>query len=152
MGRCANFGAASRRARLRLPWLRGSLTGYARGKVRLGEVPDDRLVGTWSDESLYMGSMEIASITFRPDGTGWTYWSRDGGSFYVHRFDWRCGARGRVLIKLRRSLSGTYAVRGPGVRHRVARDHAEDTIWNVRYAVRDGRDLLGNPVSLLEFD
>jgi hypothetical protein len=58
----------------------------------MGTVLDPRLVGYWSDEALYQGAMEAADIAFRPDGTGWTYWSRDGGTFYVDRFSWHARA------------------------------------------------------------
>jgi hypothetical protein len=70
---------------------RRSVAAIRAGRTIEG-VLDERLVGYWSDEDLYQGAMEAADIAFRADGTGWTYWSRDGGTFYVVRFSWHTGA------------------------------------------------------------
>src|SRR5215467_720382 len=151
MGRCARFGAPSRRVRLRLLWLKVSLTGYDREEGP-DEVPDDRLVSTWSDKTLYMGSMEVGEITCRPDGSGWTYWSSDGGSFDVLRFAWLSSSRGHVDIQVRRSLFGWWTAGGSETRYQVESDRPDDAVWAVKYTISSGRDVLGNKVSLLEFD
>ncbi len=79
---------------------------------------DPRLVGYWSDQDLYQGAMEAADIAFRADGTGWTYWSRDGGTFYVLSFSWHT-AHGQFTLHLHEELSGMVVREGPGFRHRV---------------------------------
>ena len=65
---------------------------------------DPRLVGYWSDQDLYQGAMEAADIAFRADGTGWTYWSRDGGTFYVLRFNWHTAANRNLTLDLHEEL------------------------------------------------
>jgi len=115
-------------------------------------VLDDSLVGRWSDENLYIGSMEAADIIFRSDGTGWTYWSRVGGSFYVLRFDWQISPEGRLDFRLRRQLSGRWTLHGSAIHHQVESQHTRDITLSVTYAVSTGQDVLGNAAILLEFD
>ena len=66
----------------------------------MGAVLDERLVGYWSDQDLYRGAMEAADIAFRPDGTGWTYWSRDAGTFFAYRFTWHTTEGHRLALAL----------------------------------------------------
>ncbi|MDQ2810440.1 MAG: hypothetical protein M3Z75_00790 [Actinomycetota bacterium] len=66
---------------------------------------DERLIGYWSDKHVYMGIMEAADIAFRSDGTGWTFWTRDGGSFSVTRFDWHTDAS-RLTLNMQEHLYG----------------------------------------------
>ncbi|HCU91858.1 MAG TPA: hypothetical protein DHU96_03625 [Actinobacteria bacterium] len=74
----------------------------------MGAVLDERLVGYWSDQDLYRGAMEAADIAFRPDGTGWTYWSRDAGTFFAYRFTWHTTEGHRLALALHHELSGTW--------------------------------------------
>jgi hypothetical protein len=115
-------------------------------------VLDARLVGLWSDADLYQGSMEEAVVVFRPDGSGWTYWARDGGVFSVHRFGWRTAATSRLHLRFRQRRSGTWTVRGHEVRHQVDRQHAHDSELALAYTINAGQDLFGNPATLLELD
>ena len=113
---------------------------------------DPGLVGSWSDGPLYMGAMEDAAIVFRPDGTGLTYWTRDGGPFSVNRFDWQTPATGQLDLRLHQHLSGWWEPQGGGARHQVdsqSEDHRELTL---SYAIVPGQDVLGRPATLLEFD
>ena len=87
----------------------------------MGSGPDARLVGYWSDEPLYQGAMEAADIAFRADGTGWTYWSRSGGTFFVRRFTWHTTAGRQLTLDLHRELSGTWDRQGHATTHRVTR-------------------------------
>jgi hypothetical protein len=114
-------------------------------------VLDARLVGLWSDDVLYQGSMEEAAVVFRPDGSGWTYWARDGGVFSVHRFGWRTAAS-RLRLGFSQQRSGTWTVQGHEVRHRVDRQRTRDTELALTYTISAGRDLFGNPATLLELD
>jgi len=113
-------------------------------------VLDPDLLGYWSDDAIYLGAMEAADIAFRADGSGWTYRSRDGGGFSVHRFGWHT-RHGQVAIRLRRALSGTWTLRGSTVHHRVTGDDACDVRLTTSYTVAVGQDVFGNPATLLEF-
>jgi hypothetical protein len=62
-------------------------------------VRDTRLVGYWSDKNLYQGAMEAADIAFRPDGTGWAYWSRAGGGIFCRR-RLKTGSAANFLVTL----------------------------------------------------
>jgi hypothetical protein len=109
-------------------------------------------VGRWSDENLYIGSMEAADIIFRSDGTGWTYWSRDGGSFYVRRFNWQITPEGRLDLRFGRQLSGRWTLHGSEIHHQVESQRTDDITLSVSYAITTGQDVLGNAATLLEFD
>jgi hypothetical protein len=115
-------------------------------------VLDARLVGLWSDDVLYQGSMEEAAVVFRANGSGWTYWARDGGVFSVHRFGWRTAATSRLHLRFHQQRSGTWTVRGDEVRHHVDRQGTRDTERALTYTINAGRDLFGSPVTLLELD
>jgi hypothetical protein len=115
-------------------------------------VRDLRLVGRWSDDSLYLGAMEAAVIVFRPDGAGFTYWSRAGGGFSVTRFGWRMHTAGHLDLRLGQRLSGRWELRGREVRHHVDGQSAVGTDLTVGYAIVAGQDVLGRPATLLEFD
>lgn len=73
---------------------------------------DTRLAGYWSDEDLYQGAMEAADIAFRLDGTGWAYWSRDGGGFFILRFSWQTTNGQCLTLSLHQELSGTWELEG----------------------------------------
>jgi hypothetical protein len=115
----------------------------------MGVVLDTHLVGYWSDESLYQGAMEAADIAFRHDGSGWAYWSRDGGGFFVLRFGWHI-AEGRLVLDLREKLSGTWVLEGRATRHRVTSQAASDGEIVVAYEIRAGQDAFGRPATLFE--
>jgi hypothetical protein len=117
-----------------------------------GAVRDARLVGYWSDEALYQGAMEAASIAFRPDGTGWTYWSRVGGTFSVHRFGWHTTADQQLTLDLREQLSGSWHVAGHTTQHHVTSQAARGKRIVLGYRIRAGHDVLGRPATLLEAD
>lgn len=113
---------------------------------------DARLVGLWWDDVLYQGSMEEAAVVFRPDGSGWTYWARDGGVFSVHRFGWRTAPIGRLHLRFRQQRSGTWTVHDHKVRHHVDRRRTRDAELALTYTINPGRDLFDNPITLLELD
>jgi hypothetical protein len=123
----------------------------------MGPVLDARLVGYWSDEPLYQGAMEAADIAFRADGTGWTYWSRDAGTFFVYRFRWHTTAGRRLTLNLHQELSGTWDLAGRTPQHRVTRHRVTsqatcDRQIVLAYNIRAGQDLLGRPATLLDVD
>ena len=111
-----------------------------------------RLVGHWSDDVLYLGSMEDAAVVFRADGTGWTYWARDGGAFCVDRLSWRTDGHSRLDLRLHQSLSGTWTVRDSEIPHRVNNRSAQATNLILTYTIRAGHDVFGDPATLLDFD
>ena len=117
----------------------------------MGFMLDPRLVGYWSDQYLYQGAMEAADVAFRADGTGWTYWSRDGGTFYVLRFRWHTADR-QLTLHMHRRLSGMVVREGSGFRHRVDHQGARDQMLVLAYEVTAGQNLFKKPAMLLELD
>lgn len=115
-----------------------------------GRVLDTRLAGYWSDEDLYQGAMEAADVAFRRDGTGWAYWSRAGGPFFVLRFGWNTCGRERLTLRLREQLSGTWRLEGSSTRHDVTSHSARDEQIVVTYQIMPGNTLSGEPATLLE--
>jgi len=118
----------------------------------MGAVPDVRLVGYWSDEPLYQGAMEAGDIAFRPDGTGWTYWSRAGGSFFVYRFRWHTTGGRRLALDLYQWLSGTWEPAGDTTQHLVGDQATCGEQLVLAYKIAAGRDILNRPATLLELD
>jgi hypothetical protein len=118
----------------------------------MGTVLDPRLVGYWSDEALYQGAMEAADIAFRPDGIGWTYWSRDGGTFSVDRFTWHTAAGHRLTLDLHEHLFGTWDLAGHTTRHHVDSRSPRDKQLILAYQITEGQDSFRRPATLLEFD
>jgi hypothetical protein len=116
----------------------------------MGSVPHARLVGYWSDEPLYQGAMEAADIAFRADGTGWTYWSRSGGTFFVRRFTWHTTAGRQLTLDLHWELSGTWDLQGHTATYRVTRQAACGRRIVLAYQIHAGQDILGRPATLLE--
>jgi hypothetical protein len=115
-------------------------------------VLDVRLVGCWSDEALYQGAMEAADIAFRPDGTGWTYWSRDGGTFYVYRFRWHTTAEHHLTLDLHQHLFGTWDLAGHTTSHRVRSQGPSDKQLVFAYQITAGQDSLKRSATLLQLD
>lgn len=115
----------------------------------MARVIDSQLVGYWSDEVLYLGDMEANDVGFRTDGSGFTYWTRVGGVFEVGRFRWHIDSHGRLSVRFLRRLSGTWTVRGDDIRHRVDRESASRSTGATAYVVKTGRDVFGNPATLL---
>jgi hypothetical protein len=115
-------------------------------------VLDAILMGYWSDEALYQGAMEAASIAFRSDGTGWTYWSRSGGTFSVHRFGWHTTTTaGRQLtLDLHEELYGSWQLADGTTQHQVTSQAARGERIVLAYQIRPGHDVLGRPATLLE--
>ena len=128
-------------------WVPGDIA-----RVHNGSVLDGRLAGYWSDNDLYQGAMESADVAFRPGGTGWTYWSRSGGPFTVMRFSWSTTVAGQLTLNLRDVQSGTWVLRDRAVRHRVNSQEPCDDQIEVAYEVKAGRNVSGNPVTLLQFE
>ena len=118
----------------------------------MGAVLDERLVGYWSDEDLYQGSMEAADIAFRADGTGWTYWSRDGGTFFVYRFTWHTIEGRRLTLALHHQLSGTWDLQDHTTRHRVTSQAASGKQIALAYQIIEGQNALRKPATLLRLD
>jgi len=116
----------------------------------MGAVLDERLVGYWSDEDLYQGAMEAADIAFRPDGTGWTYWSRDGGTFFVYRFTWHTTEDHRLTLALHQQLSGTWDLTDHATRHRVTSQAACGQQIALSYQISEGQNALRKPAMLLK--
>jgi len=112
---------------------------------------DDRLIGYWSDEPLYQGSMEGADIAFRTDGTGWTYWSRDGGTFYVNRFSWYTDDR-HLTLDLHETLYGTWHLEDHTTRHRVRSQDAYHKRVALTYQIAAGQNALHKPATVLQLD
>jgi hypothetical protein len=118
----------------------------------MGAVLDGRLVGYWSDEDLYQGVMEAADIAFRADGTGWTYWSRIGGTFYVHRFGWHTAADRHLTLDLHQELSGTWHLEDHTTQHRVRSQAPCHQQIILAYQITAGQNALRKPATLLELD
>lgn len=118
----------------------------------MGAVRHARLVGYWSDEDLYQGSMEAADIAFRPGGTGWAYWSRDGGTFFVLRFRWDTASDGDLTLDVRQELSGTWELEGRTTQHRVTSQAACDQQIVLAYQIAAGQDAFKRPATLLKLD
>jgi hypothetical protein len=118
----------------------------------MGAMPDARLVGYWSDGPLYQGAMEAADIAFRPDGTGWTYWSRAGGAFFVYRFSWHTTGGRRLALDLHQGLSGTWKLAHHTIRHHVDNQATCGEQRVLAYKISAGRDILNRPATLLELD
>lgn len=112
---------------------------------------DTRLAGCWSDEDLYQGAMEAADIAFRPDGTGWAYWSRDGGTFFMLRFSWHTNGQ-RLTLSLHEELSGTWDLEGSSTRHHITSQSARDGQIAVTYQTIPGHNVFGKPATVLELD
>jgi hypothetical protein len=113
---------------------------------------DEHLVGYWSDEAMYMGSMEAADIAFRSDGTCWTYWTRDGGSYYVVRFGWHTDASGNLILDLHEQLHGIrepFNHTGP---HRVSEQRSRHERISLAYEITAGHNAFRDPATLLRFD
>ncbi len=115
-------------------------------------VLDARLVGYWSDQDLYQGAMEAADIAFCPDRTGWTYWSRVGGAFFVLRFSWRTAPGHELTLDLYEKLSGTWDLDGHATRHHVESQTAYGQQLVLAYEIRAGQDAARRPATLLELD
>lgn len=116
-----------------------------------GQMLDERLIGYWSDEPLYQGAMEAGDIAFRSDATGWTYWSRDGGTFYVDRFRWHADGR-HLTLDLHEELYGTWHLQGHATRHDVRSQAASHKQVVVTYEIAAGQDALRKPATVLQFD
>ncbi|WP_123747621.1 hypothetical protein [Saccharothrix texasensis] len=82
-------------------------------------MPDENLVGHWSDRDLYPHDPEYSEVVFRADGTGWTYWCSWSTEFTVERFRWRVTAPGVLEVEPAVRLSGTWSVVDGGTRHAV---------------------------------
>jgi hypothetical protein len=55
-------------------------------------------------------------------------------------------------LRVHRHLSGTWTVRDGHVAHRVDREQRCDVALSLAYTISTGRDVLGDPVNLLELD
>jgi hypothetical protein len=124
-------------------------------EVEMDRVPaplDEGLIGYWSDEPLYQGAMEAADIAFRPDGTGWTNWSRDGGTFHVYRFSWHTPASDQLTLALGQELSGTWDVQSHTTRYHVQSQTSCSRQIELAYQIRPGQDALEEPTKLLQLD
>ncbi len=111
---------------------------------------DSQIVGYWSDEALYFDSMEVAEIVFRPDGSGWTYWAHFR-AFALQRFDWHTTADQSLVLSCRERLSGTWIRRDSGFEHQVSEQHPDGEERVLHYRVNAGRNVFGQPATLLEF-
>jgi hypothetical protein len=112
----------------------------------------DKLIGYWSDEPLYQGSMEAADIAFRSDGTGWTYWSSFGGTFYMDRFSWHTDQDGHLTLDLNENLYGTWHLEDHTTRHRVRNRDAYHKHLVLTYQITAGHNALRMPATVLQLD
>jgi len=117
----------------------------------MGSVPDARLVGYWTDKNLYLGGMEASDIAFRADGTGWVYWYNAAGGFEVLRFSWQAAGQD-LTVSLHEVVSGTWSLDGGAVTHRANSQVGSDEQIALAYEITAGRDAIGKPATLLEFD
>jgi hypothetical protein len=96
--------------------------------------------------------MEAAEIAFRPDGIGWTYWSRDGGTFSVDRFTWQTAAGHHLTLDLHEHLFGTWDLAGHATRHYVDSRSPTGKRLVLAYQITPGQDSLKRPATLLELN
>jgi hypothetical protein len=113
---------------------------------------DSRLFGYWSDSDLYQGSPEVSDIAFRPDGSGWAYWSNWGGVFTIWRFVWDTTTDVRLALHVDRQLSGTVRVGTAGPTHDVREEWRREDEISVGYGISRQPDALGNTATVVTFD
>ncbi|MEV6646073.1 hypothetical protein [Amycolatopsis sp. NPDC051371] len=102
---------------------------------------DARLVGYWSESEVHPGSTEYTELGFRADGSGWQYWSSWSTAFVVHRFGWHTAEPGRLVVRLRMEIDGTWSVDGPDVAHQVADSEHVDTLVELAWTLDPARKL-----------
>jgi hypothetical protein len=107
---------------------------------------EEDLTGHWSERDLYPHEVELGEVAFRPDGTGWLYWSSWSKSFSLHRFTWRIPAPGHVDVHLHRYFSGTWR---PDDTHDVQAEELDERTLALAYTLKPAEGEVG-PV--LEFD
>jgi hypothetical protein len=120
--------------------------------VQNGAMLDSRLFGYWSDGDLYQGSPEASDIAFRPDGTGWTYWSNWGGAFTIWRFAWDTTADLRLVLRVNRHVSGTVRVGNSGPIHDVDGEWSRNDVISVGYETSQQPDAHGRISNVVTFD
>ncbi|MFE6614084.1 hypothetical protein [Amycolatopsis sp. NPDC057786] len=113
-------------------------------------MTDERLIGLWSDEILYPGSVESVDLAFRRDGSGWSYWKSWSTGFSVSRFTW--ATPGGLVLNFHRALEGTWSIDNGVTRHDVESDEAEESVIELGYEIAPGEDPFGTPVTLLSLD
>jgi len=122
-----------------------------RAEPHNGTVIDTRLVGYWSDRDLYLGSPEDSDIAFRPNGSGWAYWSKWGGVFMVLRFAWHTTADARLVLRLRRELSGSWYLEDSRIKHRVEDQQSGQGNLAVAYEISQQTDAYGRSARAVKF-
>lgn len=110
------------------------------------DVIDKELIGHWSERDLDPHSVELGEVAFRPDGTGWLYWSSWSKSFSLHRFTWRAAGSGRVDVHLLRYFAGIWH---PDDTHEVESEELAERTLELKYTIKPADGDIG-PV--LEFD
>ncbi|PSL52115.1 hypothetical protein B0I31_11567 [Saccharothrix carnea] len=100
-------------------------------------MPDEYLVGHWSDRELYPHDPEYSELAFQADGTGWTYWCSWSTAFTVERFRWRETAAGVLEVRLVVLLSGTWSVVDGRTRHEVEDRQPLATTSSPTYRITD---------------
>ncbi|WP_394360652.1 hypothetical protein [Amycolatopsis sp. SB7-3] len=113
-------------------------------------MTDERLVGLWSDETVYPGSVESVDLAFLDNGSRWLYWSSWSTEFAVSRFTW--ATPGELVLHFHRALGGTWSIKDGVTRHEVESDEKEESLIRLGYEIAPGEDPFGNPVTLLSLD
>ncbi|WP_410577868.1 hypothetical protein [Amycolatopsis sp. lyj-108] len=113
-------------------------------------MTDERLTGRWSDEILHPGSVETVDLVFRHDGSGWLYWASWSTEFAVSRFTW--STPGDLVLKVHRTLGGTWSIDNDVTRHDVESDEKEESVFETGYEIVPGEDPCGTPATLLSLD
>ena len=96
--------------------------------------------------------MKVTDVAFRRDGTGWTYWSRDGGGFEVFRFSWHTAADHQLTIDLQELLSGVWSLAEHVIQHHVRSKTRWDKQIVVAYEVTPGQNVFRKPATLLRLN
>ncbi|UMP01870.1 hypothetical protein [Amycolatopsis sp. EV170708-02-1] len=113
-------------------------------------MADERLIGLWSDEIVYPGSVESVDLAFRGDGSGWLQWSSWSTEFAVSRFTW--ATPGELVLRFYCNLGGTWSIEDGVTRHEVESEEKEESVVRLGYEIAPGEDPFGNPVTLLSLD
>ncbi|WP_410656904.1 hypothetical protein [Amycolatopsis sp. lyj-112] len=113
---------------------------------------DERLIGLWSESTLYPNDVESAELAFRWNGSGWLYWSSWSTSFSVSRYTWSAFTPGTLVLKFHCELDGTWSIEDGVVRHDVESEEERGSLVKVGYEVVPGEDPLGNTLTVLSLD
>ncbi|WP_027941402.1 hypothetical protein [Amycolatopsis taiwanensis] len=110
-------------------------------------MSEPQLIGVWSDAYLSVGSMEATDLIFTVAGVGWSVLSTAAGCEQI-LFHWSVPEHGRLVLREER-----YARFEGHLESQVLVDeHGWDETIETAFIIRPGRDVGGNPATLLELD